>query len=217
MNKKEILSAIQKLKEESKERKFTQSYDLIVNLKHIDLKKTENQVDFFVPLPKGKGKENKICAFSGPESKDDAKAACDFVVDINEFDTYKDIKKVKKLAETYDIFMAQANVMPKVAATFGRVLGPRQKMPNPKSGSIFAPKTNLTPIVEKMKNTIRISAKTSPIIQVCVGNQKLSDEDVTENIILTYDQIIHHLPNELNNIKNVYLKLTMSKPIELER
>lgn len=218
MDKKEVLNAIKRLKEESKERKFTQSFDLIVNLKHLDLKKPENQVDFFQALPKGKGKENKVCAFAGPESVDDAKTACDFTIGIQEFDDYKkDPKKIKKLAGEYDIFIAQANVMPKVAATFGRVLGPRQKMPNPKAGAIFPPKANFGPIMDRMRRTVRIAAKTSPLIQVSVGNLKQSDEDIADNLLAVYDQIIHHLPGEINNIKSVYTKLTMSKPVQLER
>ncbi|MBN2880701.1 50S ribosomal protein L1 [Candidatus Woesearchaeota archaeon] len=217
MDKKQIIGAIKQLKEESKKRNFSQTFDLIINLRHLDLKKPENQVDFYLTLQHGKGKANKVCAFVGPESKDDAKGVCDFI-GIEDFDSYKkDAKKVKQLADKYDVFIAQANIMPQVAATFGRVLGTRQKMPNPKAGAVFPPKANIEAIVQKFTTTIRISAKKAPTIMVPIGGEKDSEEDIAENVMNTYNQIIHHLPNELNNVRNVLLKLTMGKPVHMEK
>lgn len=218
MDKKKLLETIGKIKSESVKRKFNQSLDLIVNLKQLDLKKPENQLDFFITLPHNRGKDNKVCAFVGPESKDDAKANCDFIISVEEFESYKkDVKKVKKLADEYDLFISQANVMPQVAAAFGRVLGTRQKMPNPKSGAIFAPKSNLKPLVERMKKTIRISAKKDPHVMIGIGLETQSDEEIVENITNVYNQIVHHLPGELNNIKSVFIKLTMGKPVSVDK
>jgi len=218
MDKNKLLEAIKQIKAESKKRNFKESIDLIVNLKQLDLKKPEHQVDFFTTLPFNRGKDNKICALAGPESKDEAKTACDFTVSSDEFEIYKkDIKKVKKLADSYDFFLAQANIMPLVAGTFGRVLGTRQKMPNPKSGAIFPPKANLKPLVEKMKKTVRVVAKKDPHIMIAIGTSEQKAEEVAENIINLYNQIVHHLPGELNNVRNVMIKHTMGKPVHLEK
>lgn len=218
MDKAKILEAIKSIKAESTKRKFGQSIDLIVNLKQLDMKKPEHQLDFFITLPHNRGKDNKVCALVGPESRDDARANCDFTVSTEEFETYKkDIKKVKKLADEYDVFLAQANVMPLVAGTFGRVLGTRQKMPNPKSGAIFPPKANLKPLVERMRRTIRIAAKKDPHVMIAIGTEGQDEAEVAENIANVYNQIVHHLPGELNNVKSVVLKLTMGKPIHLEK
>ena len=68
-----LVEAIRKARESSK-RKFNQSFDLVINLKDLDMKKPEHQVDFFIQLPHGKGRKNKIAGLIGPELLDEAKA-----------------------------------------------------------------------------------------------------------------------------------------------
>ncbi len=217
MDKKKLTEAIQNLKSSSKKRKFTQRFDLIINLKALDLKKADNQVDFYMSLPHGLGKKLSICALIGPELREEAAKVCDESITLAEFDEYqKDKKKVKKLSEMHDYFIAQANVMPKVAATFGRVLGPRKKMPNPKAGCVVPPKANLSQLYERLQKTVRISAKTSLTVQVAVGVETMKDDEVAENIVAVYEQLLHHLINEKHNVRSVLLKLTMSKPEELD-
>src|SRR3989344_5697755 len=129
MEKDQIQKVLNELKQQPK-KKFSQSYDLIINLKQIDVK--VNPVDAVVALPHSKGKKAKIVAFVEPQFADLAQKSCDLIIKDVDFPKYADKKLVKKLAEDYDYFIAQANLMPKVAATFGRVLGSRGKMPNPK-------------------------------------------------------------------------------------
>ena len=214
MNKKEIVDVIKKVKDISKKRNFIQTYDLIINLKDIDLKNPENHIDIFVTLPYSKGKKSKVCALVGPELAEQAKQVCDNVVLEKEFDglTKKDIKK---LAEEYDYFIAQANLMPKIASIFGKVLGPRKKMPNPKAGCIVPPKANLKPLYEKLLKMVRIMIKEHLFVQIPVGKEDMDDEQVAENIMVIYDNLAHSVPDEKRNIKSMYLKLTMGKPVKL--
>lgn len=217
MDSPQLVQALKQLRESSPKRNFTQGVDLIINLKGLDLKKPENQVELYVVLPFGKGKPNKICALVGPELKEDAEANCDKAVQEKDFDAFaKDKKQAKKLAAEYDFFVAQANIMPKVAAAFGRVFGPRRKMPNPKAGCVVPPKFNFKPLVERLRNTVKVAAKEKPLIQVSVGHEKMTDQQITENVMNVYNQVIHKLPGERNNIKSIYLKFTMGKAIHLE-
>ena len=62
---------------------------------------------------------------------------------------------------------------------------------------------------------IRISAKKQLIIHLKIGSEKMNDDEVVENIIAVYNSLIHNLPGEKNNIKNIFLKLTMSKPVKV--
>ena len=216
MDKNKLISTIKELKEKSSKRNFKQTFDLIVNLKELDMKKPEHQVDFFATLQHPR-KKIKVCAFVGPELLEDARNSCDLAISQDEFEKYaKDKKLAKKLAREYDLFIAQANIMAPVATAFGRVLGPKGKMPNPKAGCVVPPKTSLRPLYEKLQKTIRISAKKDPIIQIAIGKEDGNEDEITDNVLTIYDQLIHHLINEKNNIKNVLLKLTMSKPIKLE-
>ncbi|MBD3209236.1 50S ribosomal protein L1 [Candidatus Woesearchaeota archaeon] len=215
MDTQSIIKALKQAREQAKDRKFSQTVDFIVTLKGLDLKKTDDQVEFFVNLPHDPGKQRKVCALVGPEMADKAKEACDNVVTQADFDKYKDKKALKKLATEYDFFLAQADIMPKVATVFGRALGPRGKMPNPKAGCILPPKAPIRPVYNRLQKLAKVSAKKQLAIQLAVGKADMNDEDIAENIALLYDQIIHHLPTEQNNVKAAYLKFTMGAPIKL--
>ncbi len=216
MDKNAIIKVLNELKEKSPKRNFKQTFDLIVNLKELDMKKPEHQVDFFATLQHPR-KKIKVCAFVGPELLEEARNVCDLAISQDEFEKYsKDKKLAKRLALDYDFFIAQANIMAPVATTFGRVLGPKGKMPNPKAGCVVPPKISLKPLYEKLQKTARISAKKDLILQIAIGKEDGNEDEIADNVLAIYDQLIHHLINEKNNIRNVLLKLTMSKPIKLE-
>lgn len=215
MEREQIQAAITKAKDSSEKRKFNQSYDLVMTLKGLDLKKPEHQVDTFVTLPHSRGKKVRVCALVGAELFDQAKNSCDFAVLSDEFNKYKDKKDVKKLANSYDFFIAQANVMTKVASVFGRVFGPRGKMPNPKSGCVVPPNANLKVLYDKLQKTVRVNAKSAPMIQCPIGTEDMRMDDVAENGLTVINSVLHLLPNEKHNIKELYIKLTMGKPAKV--
>ena len=215
MEKEEIQSALQKAKDISGKRNFKRSFDLIINLKGLDPKKPEHQVDAFITLPHSRGKKIKICALVGAELGEQAKEIFDSVIMSDNFNSYKDKKEIKKIANGFDYFIAQANIMPKVATVFGRVFGPRGKMPNPKSGGVVPPNANLKPLYEKLQKTIRATTKSAPLIQCCIGTEDMDVKDVAENGLTVYNSVLHVLPNEKHNIKDIYVKLTMGKPVKI--
>jgi len=216
MNKEDIKKSLDELKALPK-KKFNQTVDLIVVLKGLNLKKPEDQLDFYHLLHSTPGKEIKIGGFVGAELIDQAKEVFDEAILVDDFPKYaKDKKAVKKLISKCDVFVAQGNIMAQVATTFGRVLGPVGKMPNPKAGCVVPPNANLKQLAERLKKTIRIQAKTMPVVQLVVGKEDGKEEDIIDNIINTYKDIMNHLAGGKNNIKKVLLKLTMSKPIKLE-
>jgi len=212
MEQKNILEALNKLKE--KKRNFTQSVDIIVNLDKIDIKKQDQKVDFFHILSNGIGKEKKVCALVDQELVEDAKKYCDFVIHQKEFDSYKD--QIKKLANEYDFFIAQANIMTKVAAAFGTILGPKGKMPNPKAGCVVPPKADLKSLVNDLRKKVRLQVKNDPVIRCIIGRENLGDEKLAQNVLEIYNSLLEKLPKGKENVKNVMIKLTMTKPIKLE-
>jgi len=154
MDKSQVTQTLKKVKENSQKRNFTQSIDLIINLRDIDLKKPEQSVNFFHTLHYSKGKKVKVCALVGPELLAQAKEVCDLAVSVDDFPKYQDKSKAKKLATNYDFFIAQATIMPKLATAFGKVFGPKGKMPNPKAGCVVPPNANLEPLYEKPQKTV---------------------------------------------------------------
>lgn len=212
MNKEDIQKAIEELKKERK-RNFSQSYDLLINLRHINPK--TNPQEFFVTLPHTKPKKPKIAAFVGQELTESAKKFCDLTITESDFVKY-DPKASKKLAREYDYFIAQANLMPKVAQAFGKVLGITGKMPNPKLGCVVPPNANLEPLVKKLQSTVKLSAKKGANFQCLIGKEGQEDH-VIENTLAVYNYVIKNLPQEQHNVKSVQLKLTMSKPVKVEQ
>jgi len=217
MDKKEILEAIKELKKEDHKKNFSQSFDFQVKLQNIDVKKQENKVDVFVDLPHGRGRKVSVCALVGGTLYNDAKANCDRTIVQDEFKAMGgNTKELKKLARSYDFFIAQADIMGLVAGTFGRFLGPKGRMPNPKAGCVVAPKGSIKPVVEKLQNTVRLVVKNNELgVKCAVGTEKMDDEKVAENVLVVYNALMNSLPQHEQNIKNVYLKLTMSKPLSI--
>jgi large subunit ribosomal protein L1 len=214
MEKTELQKALTQAKAGATDRKFVQSYDIIVNLKDVDLKKPEQQVDFYFQLPHGCGKPKKICGLIGGELLEQATGVLDKAIVSNDFEKLTK-KQIKQLSTEYDYFVAQANIMPKVAATFGRVLGPRNKMPNPKAGCVVAPKANLAPLKEQLQKTIRLKAKVLPVLQGAFATTAMTDDQVITNFESLYQAVIRQLPKEINNVAGVYIKLTMGKPVKV--
>lgn len=214
--KEDFVNALKQLKEISPKRKFAQSVDLILNLKELDLKKPEEQLDVWVPLAHVKGKPKRIAALVGPEMVEQAKSACDMVITHDQFKAYEGKKKdIRTLAKRNDMFIAQANIMPDVARYFGRVLGPRGKMPNPKGGCVVPNNANLKVLIEKLRRTLHVVAKTQMSAKCSIGKEDMPDEQLIENIMAVFDTVIRALPQGQNNLKNVLLKYSMGPPLKV--
>jgi large subunit ribosomal protein L1 len=204
--KEDLKKALTELRK-SEERKFNQSVDLIINLKKFDSKR--NSLNIFVQVP-FKIKDKKIAAFL--ESKNEHVET----VTAEEFRKYSDKKEVEKLVKSYDFFIGQASLMPKVAVIFGRVLGPAGKMPSPQLGIIMnADEKTIEEVKSRVNNSVKIRTK-EPSIKVCIGKQNMKDEEIIENIMTVYNSALKNLPKGKDNIKNIEIKFTMSKPQKIK-
>ena len=217
MDKKLILDTLEKAKKDSKKRNFKQSVDILINLKGLNLKKAENQFDFFITLHGDRGQKNKICALVPDELEAKAKDVYDAVIKESDFErTSKDKSLMRKLAKDHQYFVAIATIMPKIAMHFGKVLGPKGKMPNPKLGCVLPPTADMKPLYEKLQKTLRITIRASSHVLCKLGKEDDDVEKIYDNIITIYNGVVSHLPNEKQNVKNVCLKLTMGHPIKIE-
>lgn len=199
-------SALEQLAKEEK-RKFTQSVDVIVNLKGVDLKR--DNVNVVATLPH-KFKDKRVCGFL--ESKSSLVAT----ITKTDFPKYKEKKSLKNLIKQYDFFIAAAPLMPVVATTFGKVLGPAGKMPSPQLGMLQKESPEaIQHELEKIAKSIKIRVKEASV-KVSVGNEKMKPEELMENMKAVLHSIVEALPKKKDNVKNVMLKLTMSKPLKVE-
>ena len=198
----ELKKALDELRKDKK-RNFNQTIDLIINLKKYDFKK--NPLNLFVNLPH-KIKDKKICAFFETENENVK------TITQKEFKKYSDKAELKKLVKNFDFFIAQASLMPKVATVFGRFLGPVGKMPSPQLGVLMeANEKTINELKEKINSSIKIRTKEASI-KLAIGKENMKDEEIIENILAVYDVILKSLPREKDNIKNVEIKFTMTKP-----
>jgi len=202
----QLKQALEELRK-GKERKFNQTVDLIVNLQKIDLKKT--QINIIANVP-NKIKEKRIAGFLEVDNKN-----VDTITP-NEFKKYSNKKELKNIVKKYDFFIAQASVMPKVASTFGRVLGPAGKMPSPQLGIIMnATDKAIDELKQKINNSVKIKVKEASV-KLPIGKQNMKDEDILENIVSIYNSLIKEFPRDKENIKNIELKFTMTKPVKIK-
>ncbi len=190
-----------------KERKFDQTVDLIINLQKFDIKKSN--INFFVSVPH-KTKEKKIAGFLEVEKKGIES------ITPERFKKYSEKKNLKRLVKSFDFFIAQASLMPKVASTFGRVLGPAGKMPSPQLGILIdADDKTINELKEKINTNVRVRAKEASI-KLSVGKQNMKDEELIENVVTIYNALLKALPKGKENIKNIELKFTMTKPQKIK-
>ncbi|RLJ08269.1 MAG: 50S ribosomal protein L1 [Candidatus Aenigmatarchaeota archaeon] len=206
-----MLEKIQEARKRAKPRRFKQSFDLIINLKGVDLTKPENRFSIELLLPAGRGKEQKVAVFAD-SLVGQAKSSADLVIQKPEIEKLaKDKKKLKKIANEYDWFLAEAPLMPLIGKTWGQVLGPRGKMPKP-----VPPNVQLKPLIDNLKNSVRLVLKTTPVIMVPVGTEDMQDEAIQKNIEAVLAAVKEKLPKGKQNLRSVYLKLTMGEVVRLD-
>ena len=103
-----------------------------------------------------------------------------------------------------------------IATKFGRVFGPMGKMPSPQAGIIpQESEETITQMLEKVKKSIRVRTKERSI-KLPMGREDMSDKDLIENILATLKALEKILPRNKDNIKNVLVKFTMTKPVRLD-
>jgi len=203
MEMKTLPEALKDLREEKK-RKFSQSVDLIVNLRNFDVRKEALNTFLTFPHPT----EKRVAAFLSKRSK--------VVPTITEEDfvKYKETKDVKNLADQYDFFIAAAPMMSKVATKFGRVFGPMNKMPSPQAGIVTSEDdAAIESMARKMKSMVRIRNKEMSI-KLSVGKEEMGDKELEENIESILTQLEGKLPRGKECIKDAMVKFTMTKAIK---
>ena len=201
-----IEEAVKKVLEESKPRNFTQSIDVVITINDLDINKPENRLDEEVLLPNGRGKDVKIAFIAEGELAYQAEqAGADLVINKEKLEELgKNRPEAKKLANFYDFFVAQTDLMPTVGRFLGPVLGPRKKMPKPIPAS-----ANPETILGRLRSTIKIRVKDQPIIQSIVGSEDMTEAQVAENIDAIMDVLDRNLEKGSKQIKAMYLKTTM--------
>jgi len=159
-----------------------------------------------VLLPNGRGKDVKIAFIAEGELAYQAeKAGADLVINKEQLEAYgKNRAQAKKVANSYDFFVAQSDLMPTVGRFLGPVLGPRKKMPKPIPAS-----ANPEVILGRLKSTVKVRVKDQPIVQSIVGSEDMTEAQIAENVDAILDVLDRNLEKGQKQIKALYIKTTM--------
>ncbi len=210
---KAFLESIKQAKEKSNKRNFSQSIELIVNLRDIDMKKPEGKIQERIELPHDLGKQTKICVFASGELALKAKrAGADLVMERRELEALAgDKKRRKALAQTYDFFIAEAPFMPLIGKILGSALGPKGRMPTP-----VPPTANIAEHIKKYRKTVTLRLRGQPVLQCRIGTDEMSEEQVVENIRAVLGRLEGKLKRGFRNVESIYIKTTMGPPVKIK-
>ncbi|NYT06781.1 MAG: 50S ribosomal protein L1 [Methanomicrobiales archaeon] len=201
-----ILEAVKAAIEKAPERKFSESVDLTINLKNIDMAQPKNRIDETILLPHGTGRNVGIAVLGKGDITTQAReAGVDLIISPEEIERLGgEPREARQVASSYRFFLAETSVMPQVGRFLGPRLGPRGRMPTPIPGG-----TDIRPIVERLRNSVKVRTKDKKTFHVKVGSTQMPPEQIAENIDAVLKKIEGALEQGAMNIRSVYVKTTM--------
>src|SRR5919107_119000 len=179
--------------------KFDSSVDVHIRL-GVDPKKADQQVRGTVTLPHGTGKTKRVLVLCTPDKEAAAKEAGADFVGLDEF-----IAKIEGGWTDVDVIVATPSVMPKIGR-LGKILGPRNLMPNPKTGTVT---NDVAAAVNEVKGgKIAFKVDKAGIVHASIGRVSFTPDKIAANSQELINAIIKVKPA---TAKGTYLRgLTMA-------
>jgi large subunit ribosomal protein L1 len=189
--------------------KFDSSVDLHIRL-GVDPKKADQAVRGTVTLPHGLGKTKKVLVLCTPDKEAEAKAAGADFVGLDEF-----IQKIEGGWTDVDVIVATPSVMPKIGK-LGKILGPRNLMPNPKTGTVS---NDVQGAVKEVKaGKVAFKVDKAGIVHASIGRVSFTPDKLADNCQELLNAVIKAKPSSAKGtyLKSVYLASTMSPGITID-
>ncbi len=189
--------------------KFDASVDIHIRL-GVDPKKADQAIRGTVTLPHGTGKTKRVLVLCTPDKETEAKNAGADYVGLDEF-----VQKIEGGWVDVDVIVATPSVMPKIGK-LGKILGPRNLMPNPKTGTV----TNdvAAAVTEVKGGKIAFKVDKAGIVHASIGRVSFSPEKITENSTELINAIIKAKPATAKGtyLKSVFMASSMSPGIAVD-
>ena len=189
--------------------KFDASVDIDVRL-GVDPRKANQMVRGIATLPHGTGKTVRVLVLCTPDKEEEAKAAGADYVGLDEY-----ISKIEGGWTDVDIIITMPSVMAKVGK-LGRILGPRNLMPNPKTGTVT---TEVGKAVTEVKaGKIDFKVDKTGIIHTSVGKVSFDADKIYDNALEVLQTISRLKPSAAKGtyFKSIHISSTMSPSIHVE-
>ncbi len=189
--------------------KFDASVDIHIRL-GVDPKKADQAIRGTVTLPHGTGKTKRVLVLCTPDKEGDARAAGADFVGLDEF-----VTKIEGGWVDVDVIIATPSVMPRIGK-LGKILGPRNLMPNPKTGTVT---NDVAAAVNEVKGgKIAFKVDKAGIIHASIGRVSFTPEKIAENSNELINAIIKAKPSSAKGtyLKSVFMASSMSPAIEVD-
>jgi len=189
--------------------KFDASVDLHIRL-GVDPKKADQAIRGTVTLPHGTGKTKKVLVLCTPDKEEAARAAGADYVGLDEF-----VTKIEGGWVDVDVIIATPQVMPKIGK-LGKILGPRNLMPNPKTGTVS---NDVAAAVNEVKGgKIAFKIDKAGIIHASIGRVSFTPEKIAENSQELLNAIIKAKPSSSKGtyLRGVSMASSMSPGITID-
>src|SRR6476660_230495 len=189
--------------------KFDASVDLHIRL-GVDPKKADQAIRGTVTLPHGTGKTKRVLVLCGPDQEAAAKGAGADFVGLDEF-----IQKIEGGWTDVDVIVATPSVMPKIGK-LGKILGPRNLMPNPKTGTVT---NDVAAAVNEVKGgKIAFKVDKAGIVHASIGRVSFTPEKIAANGQELINTIIKLKPSAAKGIylRGISMASSMSPGISID-
>ena len=207
-----VLECIKSMREKTKERKFVQTVELQVALKDYDPQKDKRFVGS-VRLPNVPRPNLKICLIADQKHADEV-AANNIGIDVVNMDELKkfnkDKKLIKKWAKKYSLLLATDTLIKKIPVVLGPVLN--------RIGMFPQPCTHNEPLqkkVDDVRGSVKWQLKKVTCLNVAAGNEKMSDEELRQNIVMALNFLASLLKKNWHNLKAITIKETMGGAVKV--
>ncbi|KUG20719.1 MAG: 50S ribosomal protein L1 [Methanomicrobiaceae archaeon] len=207
-----LIQAVRSAVERAPPRKFQESVDITVNLRNIDMTQPKNRIDETILLPNGPGGSVKIAVLGRGDITTQAKnAGVELIIGPEEIERLGgEPREARKIAGEYRFFLAETAMMPLVGRHLGVRLGPRGKMPMP-----IPPGTDIRPIVQRLRNSVKIRTRDKTVFHAKVGSTDMTPEQIAENIDAVMKKVELVLEGGAMNIRSVFVKTTMGPAVRV--
>merc|ERR1712216_213506 len=207
INQENLKKSIAYVRENRKERKFVETMDLQILLRDYNPDK-EKRFNSSMVLPNQAKTNIKVCVIANVNHLDQCKAAGYTCVDMDTIKKFnKQGKPIKKWARTFDVLLVSSTLNKLAAANTGKILSSVHKLPLViDEGEKVADKIN------ELHYTCKWRMKKVPWLAQGVGVDKLTDEQLRQNINKSLNFLISLLPKGWNNIRTVHCKFSMGRP-----
>ncbi len=208
-NKAYALTEASKLVKDVTYTKFDASVDIDVRL-GVDPKKANQMIRGVVSLPHGTGKTIKVLALVPPDKEAEAKEAGADYVGLDEY-----IQKISEGWVDMDIIITMPAVMAKLGK-LGKILGPRNLMPNPKSGTVT---TDIGKTVKEVKGgKIDFKVDKEGIIHTSIGKASFAPEKIYDNALELIHTLAKMKPSSAKGtyFRSISISSTMSPGIAVD-